>query len=257
VTIKAGLPRRACFAGHGYWAAALIVSSCVWLAALAQVVRLASAPTLVDAVPPVARPIELRLVELPSELPQRAAANEPPLRKPILQPPAPAQRPVIKPKPATASLQKHSVAVVPLQQLAPAPAAEAAQPIAQDVHPAAQDAHPSVLAPQTVAAPSTSPTNPMSAASTRAQSAAAYPIAQPLPEVPDDLRELGLSAVALVRLTIHADGSVEVQLLKPTASPRLNQRVLQTLRNWRFVAAQENGRAVESQLDVRVHFNVN
>jgi len=221
---------------------------------------LASTPTLVDAVPPLtkpAKPIELRLVELPSELPEPAAVNETPLHKPILPPPAPVQRPVITPKPAAASPQKRSVAVVPLQQLAPAPAAEATQPIAQNVHPATEEAHPSVLAAPTVAAPSTSPTNPMPAASTRAQSAAAYPIAQPLPEVPDDLRELGLSAVALVRLTIHVDGSVQVQLLKPTANPRLNQRVLQTLRNWRFVAAQENGHAVESQLDVRVHFNVN
>ena len=147
--------------------------------------------------------------------------------------------------------------MVPLQQLAPAPAAVAAQPIAQDVKPAAQDAHPSVVAPHAAAMPSTSSNNLAPAASTRAQNAAAYPLAQPLPEVPDDLRELGLSVVALVRLKIHVDGSVEVQLLTPTANPRLNQRVLQALRNWRFVAAQENGRAVENQLDVRVHFNVN
>ncbi len=190
-------------------------------------------------------------------MPEPAAANETQLRKPVLQPPAPTQRPAIKPKPTTASPQKRSVPVVPLQQLAPAPAAQAVQPIAQDVHPAAQDARPSAVAPQTATVPSTPPTNPEPAASTQAKSTAAYPIAQPLPEVPDDLRELGLSAVALVRLTIHIDGSVEVQLLKPTPNPRLNQRVLQTLRNWRFVAAQEKGRAVESQLDVRVHFNVN
>jgi protein TonB len=78
-----------------------------------------------------------------------------------------------------------------------------------------------------------------------------------LPEVPDDLRELALSTVALARLHIHVDGTVTVELLQATPDPRLNQRVLQTLRNWRFVPARQDGHAVASELDVRVHFNVN
>lgn len=84
----------------------------------------------------------------------------------------------------------------------------------------------------------------------------AHALVQPLPEIPDDLREFAYQAVALARFTIHTDGTVDVALLKPTQSPRLNQLLLQTLRNWRFFPAMQNGHPVESEQDIRVHFNV-
>lgn len=82
-------------------------------------------------------------------------------------------------------------------------------------------------------------------------------LSQPLPEVPDDLREQGYQAVAMAHFTIHTDGTFDVELVKPTQNPRLNQVLLATLRQWRFFPAIENGRPVESHQDVRVHFNVN
>jgi protein TonB len=87
--------------------------------------------------------------------------------------------------------------------------------------------------------------------------AAARAIAQPLPELPDDLREQAYQTVATARFVIHADGSVDVELLKPTPNPRLNQLLLEALRKWRFFPALQSGRPVESRQDVRVHFNVN
>lgn len=82
-------------------------------------------------------------------------------------------------------------------------------------------------------------------------------LSQPLPELPDDLREQGYQAVAVARFAIHADGTFDVDLLKPTPNPRLNQILLATLRQWRFFPATEDGRPVDSHQDVRVHFNVN
>jgi protein TonB len=56
---------------------------------------------------------------------------------------------------------------------------------------------------------------------------------------------------------IHADGSVDVELVKPTPIPRLNQILLEALRKWRFFPAMQTGHPVESRQDIRVHFNVN
>lgn len=81
-------------------------------------------------------------------------------------------------------------------------------------------------------------------------------IAQPLPELPDDLREQAYQTVATARFVIHVDGSVDVELLKPTQNPRLNQLLLEALRKWRFFPALQGGRPIESKQDVRVHFNV-
>lgn len=82
-------------------------------------------------------------------------------------------------------------------------------------------------------------------------------LSQPLPEVPDDLRDQAFQAIAVARFAVHADGTFDVQLVKPTHNTRLNQILLATLGRWRFFPAIENGRPVESHQDVRVHFNVN
>jgi periplasmic protein TonB len=107
------------------------------------------------------------------------------------------------------------------------------------------------------AATSSSSTGPSAGASSGASgNVSAHPILQPLPVLPDDLREFAYQAVALARFTIHPDGSVDVALVRPTQNPRLNQLLLETLRNWRFFPAMKDGHPVESEQDIRVHFNV-
>ena len=86
--------------------------------------------------------------------------------------------------------------------------------------------------------------------------AAAHSIAQPLPALPDDLREQAYQTVATARFTIHVDGSVDVELIKPTSNPQLNQILLEALHQWRFFPALQNGHPIDSQQDIRVHFNV-
>lgn len=81
-------------------------------------------------------------------------------------------------------------------------------------------------------------------------------MSQPLPAVPDDLREVAWRAVAVARFAIHVDGTYDVQLLTPTRSPRLNQVLLESLHRWRFFPAMDNGHPIESHQDVRIHFNV-
>jgi protein TonB len=81
-------------------------------------------------------------------------------------------------------------------------------------------------------------------------------LSQPMPVLPDDLREQGYQVMAVAHFKVHADGTFEVELVKPTQNPRLNQILLETLHRWRFFPAMENGRPVESDQDVRVHFSV-
>ena len=81
-------------------------------------------------------------------------------------------------------------------------------------------------------------------------------LSQPMPVLPDDLREQGYQLTAVAHFKIHADGSVEVELVRPTQNPRLNQILLDTLHRWRFFPATENGHPVDSDQDVRVHFSV-
>jgi len=81
-------------------------------------------------------------------------------------------------------------------------------------------------------------------------------LSQPLPVLPDDLREVAYRAEAVARFAVHPDGTFDIQLVTPTQYPRLNQILLETLRKWRFFPAMDNGRPVESHQDVRIHFNV-
>ncbi|WP_243751293.1 energy transducer TonB [Paraburkholderia sp. BL10I2N1] len=124
-------------------------------------------------------------------------------------------------------------------------------------------AKPEATPPQTATAVAPSPSSDRGATTAERASAGSAPgnsparaIAQPLPSVPDELREQAYQTVAVARLVIHTDGSVAVELIKPTQYPRLNQIVVETLRSWRFFPAMQDGHPVETQQDIRVHFNV-
>jgi protein TonB len=195
-------------------------------------------------------PIDMRVIVLPpvpplspvephtsetAQVPVRREAARPPIhREPRL--PRPTQRSSMAPA-----------------RIAPADA-PAPQPVAQrDTPSPSVQAHSDAPAPasasQRTGGEARAPSGPVSKD--------ARLLSQPLPQLPDDLREEGYQAVAVARFAIHADGTVDVDLLKPTPNPRLNQILLATLRQWRFFPAMEDGRPVESHRDVRVHFDVN
>jgi protein TonB len=47
-----------------------------------------------------------------------------------------------------------------------------------------------------------------------------------------------------------------VSLVTPTPNPRLNQILLDTLKQWRFFPAMKNGIAIDAQFDVRIPITV-
>ncbi|WP_322028736.1 TonB family protein [Paraburkholderia sp. J76] len=185
------------------------------------------------------RPLTLdaRLVEIvpaaPVSKPAALARPAPNIAAPSR--PARMARPVNRPAAAVpARMPSHTGSALPSPATAP--------PIAPTTHANAEEP-PAALA-------SSSPHAAVSGDTT------ARPIVQPLPVLPDDLREYTYRAVALARFTIHPDGSVDVVLVKSTPNPRLNQLLLEALRNWRFSPAIKEGHPIESEQDIRVHFNV-
>lgn len=80
------------------------------------------------------------------------------------------------------------------------------------------------------------------------------PLHQPLPKIPDDLRNEAFNSKAIARFFIAADGSViQVELIQPCANPRLNHLLLKSLKDWKF--PQVNGGKASTQ-DISVHFKV-
>ncbi|MFL9962430.1 energy transducer TonB [Paraburkholderia sediminicola] len=184
-----------------------------------------------------------------------------------IEPPPPATSTPARAAPANVAPQIPPVHHATSQHAA-APALAAARPAAARVVPPPAPspvAAPSAMPSPAPAAPASdmplgSAVNRSSATTDLAPSGSGHigarPITQPLPEIPDDLREAAYHAIALARFTIHPDGSVDVELLQPTQQPRLNQLLLASLHNWRFFPATENGKPVESHQDVRVHLVV-
>ncbi len=74
----------------------------------------------------------------------------------------------------------------------------------------------------------------------------------PTPTIPDDLRESTFSTVAVARFKVSPEGEVDVALVKPTPNPRLNQILLDTLKQWKFFPAMKDGVAINSVFEVRI-----
>ena len=74
----------------------------------------------------------------------------------------------------------------------------------------------------------------------------------PLPKIPDDLREEAFQSEAIARFYVDAAGNVEkVDLIKPCHNPRLNNLLLKALRQWKF-----SPNKIASTQDVKVRFRV-
>ncbi len=81
-------------------------------------------------------------------------------------------------------------------------------------------------------------------------------IYSPTPVIPDDLREDVMQTEAVARFNVSFDGVSEVTLEKPTSNPRLNQVLLDTLKQWKFFPAVKNGVAIASSFEVRIPISV-
>jgi len=78
----------------------------------------------------------------------------------------------------------------------------------------------------------------------------------PTPVIPDDLREDVMQTEAVAHFNVSFDGTSEVTLAKPTSSPRLNQVLLDALKQWKFFPAVKDGVAIASSFDVRIPITV-
>jgi periplasmic protein TonB len=83
-------------------------------------------------------------------------------------------------------------------------------------------------------------------------SAGARAMYAPAPTIPDDLREGTFSTIAVARFRVSAEGEVDVSLVKPTPNPRLNQILLDTLKQWKFFPAMKEGVAIKSEFELRI-----
>jgi protein TonB len=219
---------------------ALLIAFVLWAVLLTQFVNPLLRP-LPSAAAPAQATMEMRLVELAAP-PANTRAVAAPAPAAAVTPQVHVRR---DPTPARAA-KPHEI-----QRASPEPATVKTD---QPAPPAQPEASPSATsaAAVTTSSPSASASN---AASPPAGSTARV-ISQPMPSLPDDLREDAYQAVAVARFDVHADGTIEVELSKPTQNPRLNALLLETLRKWRFFPAMQSGHPVESRQDVRVHFNV-
>jgi protein TonB len=87
-------------------------------------------------------------------------------------------------------------------------------------------------------------------------SVGARAIYHPVPKIPDDLRDQVFQTEAVAHFTFSYAGKGEVTLPKPTSNPRLNQILLDTLTQWTFFPAVEDGIAIDSVFDVRIPISV-
>jgi periplasmic protein TonB len=216
----------------------VLIALLAWLIIVFIFGRLLSPPKA-DMAPPL--PIDAQIIELP----------EPKPLPPIVQTPRPPEPPAA-PKP----IAKPQVKQIPIPRSSPAPAPES-PPVDRPVEKAIEkpSAQASPEAPQTPA-PSSAPVAPspnISAGSARMGAKAIY---QPLPNIPDDLRDEAIKAVAVARFHINPDGTATVELIKPTANPRINQILLNTLKTWKFFPALQDGKPIPSSQDIKVNVNV-
>jgi periplasmic protein TonB len=229
---------------------ALLLALVLWLLLVAVFGHLLLEP---DVVPPTELPpIDARLVELP----------EPPKPEPPPPPPPPVPRPVVKTvaKPVTPP---------PVTQRAPAPQPQKQVPAERPLETAPdvpeQKSSPDANALPVPAAPVAPPVAPIQKPSSAPSSAtgagtenmAAKAIYQPLPKIPENLIGDVINSTAMVKFSIRADGTVaEVELLKPTTNPRINQSIISTLKTWKFFPAMKEGKPAATTQELRVNIDV-
>jgi periplasmic protein TonB len=78
----------------------------------------------------------------------------------------------------------------------------------------------------------------------------------PVPSIPDDMRDEVMQASAVVRFHVDHEGKATVTLITPTEFSTLDELILETLRKWRFNPALRNGKAIDSEAEVRLLITV-
>ena len=189
-------------------------------------------------------PIEARLIEIPKEvggLQGNGGAIHP------SAPAIPKAKPIVKPHPA-----------IHVKKIAPAP------PVVRSPYGIEKNTSAPGVEEKPGASAGTAPESGESGSDTGeggsggigTDTVGARAIYAPTPVIPDDLREDVMQTEAVARFNVSFDGVSEVTLEKPTSSPRLNQVLLDTLKQWKFFPAVKNGVAIPSSFEVRIPISV-
>jgi periplasmic protein TonB len=218
----------------------LPMAALIWLALLigfSRVLELTAPP------PPELKPLEARIVELPPEVgglqggPAPAAAAKPQLA-------------VVKPTPV---VHHRAVTHVRAKPVAP-PVMPSETGTAKSEEPPAASSGSAATHPAGTGVPGG--TGVGSGSGLGSDTAGARALYAPVPKIPDDLREDNLDTIAVAHFKVGYDGQVDVDLVKPTSNPELNQILLDTLKQWRFFPAMRGGVAIASEFDVRIPITV-
>jgi protein TonB len=237
---------------------AALLSWVALLSGFAQLLESKSAPQA----PPTT--IEARIIELPPPVAGLQGGGAP-AHAPAIAPPAPVPlpkpMPKIKPKPVH-HVRKAMVKPPPAITEPPSPfgtAKHVERPVPQAPSVASKGSTGGV-AERRSGTPASAEggggvgggTGSGSGAGLGSDSAGARAMYAPTPTIPDDLREGAFSTVAVARFRVSADGEVDVSLVKPTPNPRLNQILLDTLKQWKFFPAMKEGIAIKSEFELRI-----
>ena len=216
----------------------------ILLSGFSMVLRQTNAP------PIELKPLEARIVEIPPEVRGLQGGGEPHPAPAAAPKPKTRPEPIVKPHPAS-----HPISRPEKKTTAP--------PVSRSPY----GTEKTTEAPDVESAPGTgsgSPTNSSGTASEEgsggggvgSDTLGARAIYAPTPTIPDDLREDVMQTEAIAHFTVSFDGASEVTLAKPTSNPRLNQVLLDTLKQWKFFPAMKNGVALASSFDVRIPISV-
>ena len=200
--------------------------------------------------PPVPKPVDVQVIELPAPAPP-AARPAPPERRsapPPKRSDAPMPRPAPTPSEARIEVPRAPMPPVAEEPATPAPAVTVPVPPAAP----APSAAPPTQVPLTALPPSRGPQD--SAGGTDSMSARA--IYKPMPEIPEALRRRTIDLVAVARFRVDATGRAQFELVEPTPDPDLNRALLESLKRWRFFPATQAGRPIASTIDVRIPVSV-
>jgi protein TonB len=147
----------------------------------------------------------------------------------------------------------------PQSRPTPVPPIITSQPSLEKTPPPSPDVKP-VVEPSNTTAPISSKETVMPThqepGKTTAENISAKAIYQPIPQIPDELRQDALSASAVARFHVASDGTTTVELIRATPNPKLNRLLLSTLKNWKFFPSLKDGKPAASIEEIVIKIEV-
>jgi protein TonB len=158
------------------------------------------------------------------------------------------------PKPASTQTAKE---ITPTPSVPPSPVAATPAPTtAASATPATREIP--AASPATASAPSASlAAAPAAAVRSTANIDAAYASSNPKPPYPPMARRLGEEGTVTLRILVTSDGlAAKVEIKKSSGSSLLDKSAEQTIKQWRFIPAKLDGKAVEEWYETRWTFKL-